>query len=131
MADLHWRRMRISINAATLEVDTGLTLASYERAFRRSSATEPQFDTDGAIGSRIQVIPLAPLNAWLGGFVGGGTAISHGEPFLDATTGTIHVVFTAGRTAGAEGVVVPATFNVLFWNPHSLSGPGAADTYNP
>lgn len=94
-----------------LNVDTGLTQVG--RAFPEQSTGEPAF-TDP---SRIQVIPLAPVSAWAT------PPVSHGEPFLDPATNTIHVTFS-------NPVASPATINVLFWDPHTLVCPGAADLYN-
>lgn len=115
---LLWNRMRLTIPAATngggpgiLDVDTGITQVN--KSFADMSEGEPSFDDP----SRIQVMPLAPISEW-------NTGLTHGEPFLDPATGTIHVVFS-------NPVLNPATINVLFWNPHSLIGPGEADTYNP
>ena len=59
------------------------------------------------------VCPMSPVVAWFG--------ISHGEPYLDPTTKTVHVAFL--NTGG------PAMINVLFWNPHSAICPLDADPY--
>ncbi|MEX2716749.1 MAG: hypothetical protein Q6370_010650 [Candidatus Sigynarchaeota archaeon] len=89
------------------------------RRFADYSRDEPRIDqfVSGAavIGSRIQVIPQAPLNNW--------NSINHGEPFLD-TDGFVKVVFN--NLTGGQ-----VTINVLFWDPHAVTGPGDADTYSP
>jgi hypothetical protein len=108
---LLWNRVNLFIGpGATVDVDTGL--CQVLKAWGASSINEPGF----GFPSRIQVIPMAPVGGWLG--------VSHGEPFLDPATDTIHVSFTNN----GEG---PAFINVLFWNPHTLIGPGEADGYNP
>lgn len=115
---LMWNRMRITINANTaVEVDT--ELAQPTGSFQNMSTDEPRINqftgSSGTIGSRIQVIPLAPLIAWQN--------IVHSEPFLSAD-GKIKVLFT---NTGQSNV----TINVLFWNPHSLVGPGDSDVQSP
>ena len=112
---LLWNRQRINIPAppeigvyVPLDVDTGLTQPN--RGLTASSATEP------GLAARTQVIPMAPTVAW--------TFITHGEPYLDPATDTIHVVFSNADSNDAE-------VNVLFWDPHTMVGPGAADDYNP
>lgn len=94
----------------TLDVDTGLTQVN--QSFPDMSPEEPGFGTGD---SRIQVVPMSPISFW--------TGITHGEPFFDPATGTIHVEFT---NSGIEDVT---NLNVLFWDPHSSVGPGDADTY--
>lgn len=119
---LLWNRMKIVLGSfETKIVDTGLTQEN--RNFADMSSGEPPLGIEtttpplpGTLpASRVQVIPLAPLAPWLGAFV------DHGEPFFDPTTQTVKVRFTSGE----GGAVV----NVLFWNPHSVLGPGDADTY--
>lgn len=125
---LLWHRMRITLPAATtlapstLNVDTGLTQPN--RSFESYSPGEPPLGVVAAVpppdgtppASRIQVIPMAPLAAW--------TLVTHGEPYLDTDTDTIHVLFTnSGPT--------PIEINALFWDPHSMVGPGEANTYHP
>lgn len=97
----------------TVDIDTGLKQAN--RSFRSSSENEPGLG-DGLTASRVQVIPMMPIGGWLD--------VSHGEPYLDSTTGTVHVSFTNG----GEG---RAVINALFWDPHTSIGPGEADLYNP
>lgn len=115
---LLWRRAQITLEPGVTDFDTGLT--QLNRAFENSSIDEPglgstPFPIDPNDGSRIQVIPLAPLNAW--------ATVLNAEPFLDPTTNTIHVLF-------AQFVdEVPVTINVLFWDPHTAIGPGRAMTY--
>jgi hypothetical protein len=60
------------------------------------------------------VIPEPPMVAW--------ADVTHGEPYFNTTTGTVHVLFS---NAGA-GV----TINAFFWDPHTIVGPGAAVPYN-
>jgi hypothetical protein len=115
---LLWNRMRIDVPGSvgnggppgTLDVDTGLRQVN--QSFAGMSPGEPSFGDP----SRVQVIPMVPTANW--------TPITHGEPFLDPATGTIHVVFANTLNNDSE-------INVLFWDPHSMIGPGEADTYNP
>jgi len=127
---LLWNRMRITIPGAvnggppgTFNANTGLIQEN--KSFDGMSPLEPALDErtivvamgpDITIGSRVQVIPMSPLAEW--------TPITHGEPFLDPVTNTVHVLFS-NAGVGAR------TLNVLFWDPHSMIGPGSADTYNP
>ncbi len=115
---LLWNRMRITVPGGTnggppgiLNVDTGITQVN--KSFAAMSPGEPSL----ADPSRIQVVPMAPIGNW--------TNITHGEPYLDPITGTIHVEFANASLGPA------AEINALFWNPHSLVGPGDADEYNP
>lgn len=119
---LLWNRQRITLAAGLTPVDTGLS--QVDKAFGNMSLNEPPMGVtiappgppDGTgPASRIMVIPQAPTSAW--------TDITHGEPYLNPATGTIFVTFNNGGKT-------PATINVLFWDPHSLVGPGDADTYN-
>jgi hypothetical protein len=66
------------------------------------------------VASRVQVVPMAPLSEW--------TLITHKEPFVDPRTGEVWVEFSNGGKEDAE-------INVFFWDPHSMVGPGSADTY--
>jgi hypothetical protein len=104
--ELLWNRQRINIDDETIDVDTGIT--QVDRSFGDMSLNEPTFGNP----SRIQVIPLAPTSEWIG--------LTHGEPFFNSATGTIHVLFQNNSDT---------TFNVLFWDPHSILGPGQADFY--
>lgn len=111
---LLWRRMQIYLETGTTAIDTGLCQKSL--AF----GTDPpmhgelpsMLDPDGT-PSRIQVIPMAALPSW--------TFVTHSEPTVSG--GTVRVTF---MNSGS-----PVTINVLFWDPHSMVGPGDADTYNP
>ena|SRR5258706_2668738 len=111
---LLWNRQRITLpagsqgNPSVTDIDTGLQQPNLQ--FGQSSTTEPD------LARRTQVMPMVPTAEW--------TGITHGEPFVDATTHTVHVVFT--NPALADHVI-----NVLFWDPHTTIGPGSADAYNP
>jgi hypothetical protein len=119
---LLWNRQRLTLAAGLTSIDTGL--AQVDKAFGSMSLNEPPLGVtiappgppDGTgPASRVMVIPQAPIGTW--------TDITHGEPYVNPATNTIWVTFSnAGKT--------PATINVLFWDPHSLVGPGDADTYN-
>ncbi len=118
---LLWNRQHLTLPVGLTAIDTGL--AQVDKAFGSMSPNEPPLGVtsappgppDGTLpASRIMVIPQAPTASW--------TNITHGEPYLNPATGTIFVTF---NFAG-QGL---ATINVLFWNPHSLVGPGDADTY--
>lgn len=113
---LLWSRQQITISgtAPSTTIDTGL--CQLNKAWAASSLGEPGFGSVAA-PSRVQVIPMAPLAAWSG--------ITHAEPTLNPTTGTVEVTFFPAPQA--EG---PVIVNVLFWNPHTLVGPGDADLYN-
>jgi len=113
---LLWNRMRVNIPGAAngggpgiLDVDTGITQVT--KSFADMSKDEPDFGDP----SRIQVMPMMPISAW--------DVITHGEPYFDPATGTIHVEFLNASFG-------TSIINVLFWNPHSLVGPGEADPYN-
>jgi len=121
---LLWNRRRITLtNCVNTTIDTGLTQVN--KSFAGMSPNEPPLGItiappgppDGSLpASRVQVIPQAPLAAW--------SVVTHGEPFVDPADGTVKVVFVVtGHT--------PVTINVLFWDPHSIVGPGQASTYNP
>lgn len=120
---LLWNRMQVALSTdLTTDVDTGIT--QLNRSFPDYSPNEPPLGVqtvppgppNGSLpASRVQVIPLSPLGSWLD--------ISHGEPYFDPTTGTIHVNFSV---TPIEGTLM----NVFFWDPHSMAGPGEADPYN-
>jgi len=118
---LLWNRTTVTFppNVGTVDVDTGLTQPN--RSFDAYSPSEPGLDTDVTIGSRVQVVPLSPIANWAGKI--------HGEPFFNPTTGTVHVVISIGLIPEPPFQIAPV--NVLFWDPHSIVGPGDADTYNP
>lgn len=119
---LLWNRMRLTVATTPggVDVDTGITQPN--RSFADYSPGEPPLGTSGTAApingtlpaSRLQVVPLAPTANWAG--------ITHSEPYFNTTTGTMHVVFTNSTEGSVE-------INVLFWDPHSLVGPGDADTY--
>lgn len=119
---LLWNRMAITLNQGFTSIDTGLRQPN--KSFPGYSPNEPPLGVeaappgppDGTLpASRIQVIPMSPTSPW--------TDITHGEPFVNPATGTVWVTFSnANKT--------PAFVNVLFWDPHSILGPGQADTYN-
>lgn len=120
---LLWNRQRIDLLAGTTQVNTGLTQVS--RSFESESIGEPPLGVtlvppgpaNGALpASRVQVIPLAQTDKWVG--------VTHGEPYLNPTTNTIFVAFQNN----SESTITD--LNVLFWLPHSMVGPGDADTYN-
>jgi hypothetical protein len=118
---LLWNRMRIDVDIAA-DIDTGLTQVG--KGFAGMSPNEPTLGVEGTVppadgalpASRVQVIPLAPLSKW--------ADIVHSEPYFNTTTGTVHVRFVSTL----EGTITD--LNVLFWDPHSMVGPGEADTYN-
>lgn len=119
---LLWNRQRLTLENGFTTVDTGLTQVN--QAFGNMSPNEPPLGVtsappgpaDGTLpASRVHVIPQSPRNSW--------ATISHGEPFVDPVTRTVKVTFSNTL----EG---PVTINVLFWDPHSMVGPGEADTYN-
>ncbi len=119
---LLWNRMQITVPTAGGHVfDTGLT--QLNRGFANSSVNEPPLGVISASpgpadntlpASRVMVIPQPPYVRWAN--------ITHGEPYVDATTGRVNVTF-----ANSDSQVV---LNVLFWDPHTAVGPGRADTYH-
>jgi hypothetical protein len=113
-------RMRITVPQATrpqegppipglLDVDTGL-----QQCLRAFPVNEPTDDPALGAASRVMVFPMSPIANW--------PSIIHGEPYMDATTKTVHVTFVNFNPA-------PETLNVLFWNPHSIVCPLSANTY--
>lgn len=125
---LLWNRRRVTIpplNGGVGEViDTGLRQPNL--SFPDYSRNEPPVGVTMAPpgpmfgvlpASRIQVIPMAPILPATWDF------IVHGEPFVDPATGTVKVLFI-------NIAPDPVPINVLFWDPHSIAGPGLADTYN-
>jgi len=118
---LLWNRQHITLPFGITPVDTGLKQVS--TSFAGMSLGEPSFGVEIAPpgppdgtgpASRVQVIPMAPLGPW--------SLVTHGEPYLNPATGTVWVTFNNQD----EGSV---TINVLFWDPHSMVGPGDADLY--
>ncbi len=107
-------RKHLTLAPGANDIDTGLK--QNDRSFGNMSNGEP---ADGALppggpSSRVQVVPLAPTANW--------TGVTHTDPFYNATTGTVHVVFT---NAGGQ----PVDVNVLFWNPAAIVGPCQGDFY--
>jgi hypothetical protein len=124
---LLWNRLHQLLAPGFTTVDTGLTQGN--KAFAGMSPGEPPLGVeaappgppDGTLpASRVQVIPMSPISAW--------GAVTHGEPFVDPVTGTVKVTFNNATIVDEEPVSV--TINVFFWDPHSMVGPGEADTYN-
>jgi hypothetical protein len=118
---LLWNRQHVTLTVGANNIDTGLTQLG--KSFEADSPGEPILGISGVApppagtlpASRVQVIPMAPLAAW--------DLITISEPYFDTTTGTVHVVITLGGQT-------PETVNVLFWDPHTVVGPGDADAYN-
>lgn len=120
---LLWNRQRLTLAAGITTIDTGLRQVN--KGFNNMSINEPPLGVSAAPpgppdgttpASRVMVIPMPPnYAAW--------NNITMGEPFVDPATGTVKVTFNNGDKT-------PATVNVLFWDPHSIPGPGQADTYN-
>lgn len=107
---LLWNRMQISLAVGATPVDTGLTQVS--QAFGNSSVDEPGLVAVGSVGSRVQIIPLAPTTAW--------ALVTHSDPTV--VDGTVRVTFSNN----GQG---PVIINVLFWDPATIAGPGDADLY--
>lgn len=120
---LLWSRRQITLvsgSGAPNIIDTGICQKSL--AFGTDpvlNGVEPSMGDQDGTPSRVQVIPLAPLT---GGMTPGRwDNVSHSEPYV--LNGTVHVHFTVSSELGT-------TINVLFWDPHSILGPGEAETYN-
>lgn len=119
--ELLWRRRRLTLASGTTDIDTGLIQQTKD--FADQSPDEPPLGVSAAVSppagtlpaSRIQVVPMVPLAPWID--------IVHGEPYLNTMTNTIHVSFTNNSKT-------PTDVNVFFWDPHTLLGPGQANTYN-
>jgi hypothetical protein len=116
---LLWNRQHLSFTSLeTRDIDTGLTQSNL------ALANDPPLGIPGPAApapgetpaSRVHVIPMAPIGAW--------SNITHGEPYYNTTTGTVHVVFTNGLESNVTDL------NVLFWDPHTSISPGDAATYN-
>jgi hypothetical protein len=121
--NLLWNRKRIlSLPAGVTAIDTGLRQANM--SFESSSVDEPDLGIPGVAApapgelpaSRVQVIPQAPTGKWAN--------ITHSEPWYNTATKTVWVTFTNAGEAPVQNL------NALFWDPHTLIGPGQADTYN-
>ena len=110
--NLLWAKRNIDFAAGANDIDTGIKQSSLALA-----TTDPQLGAVGSTGSRVHVVPLLPCATYYTNFV------SVGEPFIDATTGTVHVVITMAGVA--------ADVNMLFLDMHTILGAGSADTYNP
>lgn len=106
-----WSKRNIDFALGANNIDTGIRQTSQSFA-----TTDPKLNASGGVGSRIHVIPLLPCTNYYTNFQ------SMGEPFLDATTGTVHVVITMEDVA--------ADVNLLFLDLHTVFGAGSADTYN-
>lgn len=119
---LLWNRKRITVQPGPQIIDTGLQQVN--RSFGSSSDGEPPLGVVSALpppagiepASRVQVIPLSPISQWQN--------LSHGEPYVDEATGRVFVEFVSDEDESEIEI------NVLFWDPHTLVGPGQADTYN-
>jgi hypothetical protein len=109
----------INLPAGNSIVDTGLQQPG--QALGNSSTSEPPLGIPGTSppldgttpASRVMVIPMPPT--WP-------ATLDIGEPYFDTTSGTVKVPFKN------FGAAIPR-LNVLFWDPHSLVGPGLASTY--
>lgn len=127
---LLWNRQHITLQPGFTSFDTELT--QLNKGFADMSPGEPPLGVeiappgppDGTLPpSRVHVVPMSPISAWL--------AVTHGEPFVNPATNTVWVTFNNATLSGGEiPVPVPVTVNVLFWDPHSIVGPGQAETYN-
>jgi hypothetical protein len=105
---LLWNRQRIDLPAGgPTAIDTGLIQVN--QSFAGMSPDEP------GLTQRVQVIPMAPTNKW--------STVTHSEPYI-GPNGKVWVDFTNFN----EGSI--SDLNVLFWDPHSMVGPGQAETYN-
>ena len=104
-------RRHLTLAPGTTDVDTGL-----QQNLRAFPVGEPTDDPAPGSASRIMVIPMSPIIAWV--------LVTHGEPYLDSTTKTVHVVFTNSDQSD------PIDINVLFWDPHSAICPLDANLYN-
>jgi hypothetical protein len=141
---LLWNRMRITlpppvvnggVEPSSLLVNTGLCQPN--RNFADQSPDEPTLGSNAsvpsepmpgsepqppvppALPSRVQVVPMAPTAAW--------EDVTHGEPFVDPTTGLVWVQFFHNPHVNVPPESVE--INVLFWDPHTMVGPGQAMTY--
>ncbi|MGH7177177.1 MAG: hypothetical protein ACREJC_07350 [Tepidisphaeraceae bacterium] len=120
--NLLWSRQRITLTPGPLDVNTGIKQTN--RNFGANSVGEPPLGVpgivppaDGALpASRIQVLPMAPMAGWQN--------VTHSEPWYNTATGTVFVTFEGGGEGGE-------VFNVLFWDPATVAGPGSAQAYNP
>jgi hypothetical protein len=120
---LLWNRQRLTLPSGSTSIDTGLQQPN--KSFGDYSPNEPPLGVSAAPpgpadgttpAARVQVIPMAPLGGW--------SLVTHGEPFVNPATGTVWVTFANANEGDVD-------INVLFWDPHSMVGPGEADPYNP
>lgn len=120
---LLWNRQRLTLPPGFSSIDTGLRQVN--KSFADMSPNEPPLGVeaappgppDGTLpASRVHVIPMAPLSVW--------STITHGEPFVNPATGTVWVTFNSNNEGSVQ-------INALFWDPHSMVGPGQAAPYNP
>lgn len=115
---LLWNRVHFSVpHDSGVIVSTGLRQVNNN--YEAQSINEPPMGgiepgPTAGLASRVQVIPMMPLENWI--------YIAHEEPYIDAN-GYVFVLFT-----NSSGQTV--TLNALFWAPHTVVGPGDADTYN-
>lgn len=118
---LLWNHRHLTLASGVTDVDTGITQLG--KSFNNDSSGEPPLGVNATTtpapgtlpASRVQVLPMAPLSTW--------GSITHGEPYFNTTTNSVHVAFTNGGSSVAV--------NVWFFNPATDIGPGQADTYNP
>lgn len=132
---LLWNRQHVKIEGAIpgepdvpVPTDINTQLVQQNTGFDNYSPDEPRLGPSIAPPgpgpfaggtppvSRVQVIPMAPLALWVD--------VTHSEPYVDPATGEVHVTFQKSTKGNV-------TLNVLFWDPHSMIGPGDADFYNP
>jgi len=104
--DLLWNRKHITLIPGTTQIDTAIV--QVEQAFEPGQPVPP---------TRLNVIPMSPIGPWA-------SAVSHGNPYKNPTTGTMMVAFTNSDPS-------PVTINVLFHSFSTLAGPGQADAYAP
>lgn len=119
---LLWNRVRFgtvahpALPVGDTDVDTGLCQVIKGLVDPPLGIVGTGSPADGALpASRVQVLPQSPLSSWVD--------VTHGEPYFNSVTNTVHVRFTFN----GKGTTSP---NVLFLDPHTLIGPGQADTYN-
>lgn len=119
-----WTRQQLTLQPGddlpVNDIDTGITQKSL--AFGTDpplNGAKPSTGIPDGIASRVQVIPLCPINYAEDNW----KYVTHDEPRV--VNGTVRVQFH--KFSGGT-----ATINLLFWAPHSEIGPGDADIYgNP
>jgi hypothetical protein len=97
-----WNRKHLVLEVGENIVPHGLT------QLRRN--IDPQF------APAVQIIPLPPLDAWAGVQLG-------------AQPDSENVMFIVPDTGGKTGKPEQVELDVLFWEPHTVVGPGDADEY--